>query len=57
VADLVNIGAGRAGTCTAAYFLTRFVDKVPYLHLDVAGTGGPGKEAWGVRTLRALVNP
>ena len=36
-ADIANIG-GRAGTITAACFLSRFADKYPWAHLDVAGT-------------------
>tara|TARA_B100000900_G_scaffold149886_1_gene127348 strand:+ start:4261 stop:5775 length:1515 start_codon:yes stop_codon:yes gene_type:complete len=36
-ADLANIG-GRAGTITAACFLSRFAEKYPWAHLDVAGT-------------------
>jgi leucyl aminopeptidase len=64
-ADMKNVGAGRhAGSITAAQFLQRFVDKTPWAHLDIAGTGmsapasdinvswGPG---WGVRLLDRLV--
>ena len=36
-ADIANIG-GRAGTITAACFLSRFTEKYPWAHLDVAGT-------------------
>ena len=36
-ADIANIG-GRAGTITAACFLSRFAEKYPWAHLDVAGT-------------------
>ena len=36
-ADMANIG-GRAGTITAACFLSRFAEKYPWAHLDVAGT-------------------
>ena len=42
-ADIANIG-GRAGTITAACFLSRFTKKYPWAHLDVAGTAhGSGK--------------
>ena len=36
-ADIANIG-GRAGTITAACFLSRFTESYPWAHLDVAGT-------------------
>lgn len=37
-ADLANIGGKWGGTITAACFLENFVDKTPWLHLDIAGT-------------------
>ena len=38
VADMKNMGVGRAaGTITAAAFLKNSVDKVPWVHLDIAG--------------------
>jgi leucyl aminopeptidase len=37
-ADISNTGGRPAGTITAACFLSRFVEKVPWAHLDVAGT-------------------
>ena len=38
VADMKNMGIGRAaGTITAAAFLKNSVDKVPWVHLDIAG--------------------
>lgn len=37
-ADLANIGGRYAGTITAACFLENFVDKTPWIHLDIAGT-------------------
>ena len=64
VADMKNIGGRHAGSITAAQFLQRFVNNVPWAHLDVAGTAmdgprnainqswGPG---WGVRLLNRLV--
>ena len=64
-ADIKNIGNGRAaGSITAAQFLQRFVNDVPWAHLDVAGTamGSPANEynqSWasgfGVRLLNQLV--
>ena len=43
-ADLQNIGPpGEAGTVTAGVFLEYFVNDVPWVHLDIAGT------AWGVK--------
>lgn len=40
VADICNIGSGkyRAGAITAGFFLQHFVDDVPWVHLDIAGT-------------------
>ena len=38
VADMKNIGGRNAGSITAAQFLQRFVNNVPWAHLDVAGT-------------------
>jgi len=37
-ADMQNIGAGTAGSVTAACFLARFTEKYKWAHLDVAGT-------------------
>ncbi|MCC6509875.1 MAG: leucyl aminopeptidase [Pirellulaceae bacterium] len=38
VADIKNVGDGRwGGATTAAKFLERFVDKKPWLHIDIAG--------------------
>ena len=37
-ADMKNIGMGGAGSITAAQFLQRFVNEVPWAHLDIAGT-------------------
>ena len=48
-ADIANIG-GRAGTITAACFLSRFTKDYSWAHLDVAGTahlGGAAKGASG----------
>jgi len=38
IADIRNVGGREAGTITAACFLSRFVDDVPWAHLDIAGT-------------------
>jgi leucyl aminopeptidase len=63
-ADMKNVGGRHGGSITAAQFLQRFVDKTPWAHLDIAGTGmgaqpsdinqswGPG---WGVRLLDRLI--
>src|SRR5215469_5647582 len=64
-ADVKNIGGGRAaGSITAAQFLQRFVNKVPWAHLDIAGmawsskdsaTAPKGATAFGVRLLDCFV--
>jgi len=64
-ADMKNIGTpGRAGSITAAQFLQRFTNGVPWAHLDIAGTAwtkadkGPvpkGATAFGVRLLDRFV--
>jgi len=50
-ADIANIGGPKAGTITAACFLSRFTKKYPWAHLDIAGTawtsGGKEKGATG----------
>jgi leucyl aminopeptidase len=37
VADMKNVGEQFGGAITAALFLKSFVDKTPWLHLDIAG--------------------
>jgi leucyl aminopeptidase len=38
IADIKNVGEGRwGGAITAAKFLEQFVDKTPWIHLDIAG--------------------
>lgn len=37
-ADIANIGGPRAGTITAACFLSRFTQKYKWAHLDIAGS-------------------
>jgi len=49
-ADIANIGGPKAGTITAACFLSRFTEKFQWAHLDIAGTawlGGGQKGATG----------
>jgi len=50
-ADIANIGGPKAGTVTAACFLSRFTKQYPWAHLDIAGTawisGGKEKGATG----------
>ena len=50
-ADIANIGGPKAGTITAACFLSRFTKQYPWAHLDIAGTawisGGKEKGATG----------
>jgi leucyl aminopeptidase len=65
IADMQNIGADReAGSITAAQFLKRFTNDVPWVHLDIAGTAWrkkptptcpKGATGYGVRLLDALV--
>jgi leucyl aminopeptidase len=63
-ADMKNTGGRWGGAITAAQLLQRFVDKTPWAHLDIAGTGmgSPQTEinkswasGWGVRLLDRLV--
>ncbi|MBS0535607.1 MAG: leucyl aminopeptidase [Proteobacteria bacterium] len=64
-ADMKNTGGSRyGGAITAAQFLQRFVDKTPWAHLDIAGTGMDSRQneinkswasGWGVRLLDRLV--
>ena len=63
-ADMKNTGGRNGGAITAAQFLQRFVDKTPWAHLDIAGTGmgSPQNDinkSWGsgfgVRLLDRLV--
>jgi leucyl aminopeptidase len=65
-ADVQNISSGGgAGSITAAQFLQRFVNKVPWAHLDIAGvtwstkgtaTAEPGGTGFGVRLLDRFVS-
>ncbi len=66
IADMKNMGPGRAGgSSTAAAYLKRFVDdKMPWAHLDIAGTAWAYKDTptcpkggsgYGVRLLDQFV--
>lgn len=64
VADVKNTGGRLAGSITAAQFLQRFVNSVPWAHLDIAGTAMDAPKTaisqgwangWGVRLLNRLV--
>jgi leucyl aminopeptidase len=48
--DLQNIGGPAAGVITAGLFLKNFVEKTPWVHLDIAGT------AWNVKGIDYLPN-
>ena len=46
IADMKNVGAGRwGGAISAAQFLQRFVKKVPWAHIDIAGMAWSTKDA------------
>jgi leucyl aminopeptidase len=64
-ADMKNTGGRHASAITAAQFLQRFVNDVPWAHLDIAGTGMAAvqteiNKSWGsgygVRLLDRLVS-
>ena len=38
IADMKNVGDRAGGSITAAQFLQRFVNDVPWAHIDIAGT-------------------
>ncbi len=64
--DLQNIGGPAGGVITAGLFLKNFVEEVPWVHLDIAGTAwdvkgidyipNSGATGVGVRLLIDLVN-
>jgi leucyl aminopeptidase len=66
VADVKNVGDGKAGTITAAAFLREFAgEEIPWVHLDIAGVAWAdadcghlrkGATAFGVRLLVDLAN-
>ncbi|PCI32714.1 MAG: leucyl aminopeptidase [Alphaproteobacteria bacterium] len=64
IADMKNIGGKYAGSITAAQFLQRFVNDVPWVHIDIAGTAWKtegsdvadrGATGYGVRLLDQFV--
>jgi leucyl aminopeptidase len=64
IADMKNVGGRPGGAITAAQFLQRFVQGVPWAHLDIAGTAWATKDsavipkgatAFGVRLLDRMV--
>jgi leucyl aminopeptidase len=63
IADMINSGGRPGGACTAALFLKEFVDDMPWVHLDIAGTAwaedakpwqSKGSTGVAVRTLAEL---
>ena len=65
IADVKNIGGPYGGAITAACFLGRFVDNVPWAHLDIAGkawsdaakpTVPKGGTGYGVRLLNRMID-
>jgi leucyl aminopeptidase len=65
IADMKNVGGRPAGSITAALFIQRFVNGVPWAHLDIASTAWKkpstvptipdGATGYGVRLLNRLV--
>lgn len=64
IADMKNVGGPGAGSISAAKFLERFVNKVPWAHLDIAAMVWPkegtdvnpkGASGFGVRLLDRMV--
>jgi leucyl aminopeptidase len=64
IADMKNVGDRAGGSVTAAQFLQRFVNDVPWAHIDIAGTAWSKKDgatcpkgatAFGVQLLNQLV--
>ena len=52
IADLKNSGGPFAGAITAGLFIREFVEDIPWLHLDIAGTALKDKES-GINSLGA----
>jgi leucyl aminopeptidase len=44
VADFKNVGTRAAGAIIGAIFLSKFVEKIPWVHLDIAGPASIEKE-------------
>jgi len=64
VADIKNVGGKWGGAITASAYLSNFVDKTPWAHLDIAGTAWDfteksyipkGPSGIGVRTFLNLI--
>ena len=65
IADMRNIGVRHGGSITAALFIKRFTNKLPWAHIDMAGTAlkpgstvptiPSGATGYGVRLLDQLV--
>ena len=64
IADIKNVGGSHGGAITAACFLSKFTEKYPWVHLDIAGTAWcekngaytqKGASGVGVRLLVQLV--
>ena len=64
IADVKNVAGRDAGSITAAQFLKRFTNKVPWAHIDIAGTAMASPKSdinrswasgWGVRLLDRFV--
>ncbi len=64
VADLKNTGGKGGSLLSSAYFLSEFAEKIPWVHLDIAGTAWGEKErpyipkgasGVGVRLLATLI--
>ncbi|MDB9313301.1 leucyl aminopeptidase [Spirulina sp. CS-785/01] len=62
IADMKNTGPRAGGSITAALFLKQFIEKTPWVHLDIAGTAWIDKDS-GVNSagatgfpVRTLVN-
>ncbi|WP_340647259.1 leucyl aminopeptidase [Phenylobacterium sp.] len=65
IADVKNTGGRAGGSITAALFIQRFVNDVPWAHLDIAGTAWKspspiptipeGATGFGVRLLNRMV--
>ena len=62
VADIKNTGSRGAGTIAGAKFLENFVDKTPWVHLDIAGVDMADKDkGWVTKgasgySVRTLIN-
>lgn len=64
IADMKNTGGKHGGACTAAEYLRHFTGRIPWAHLDIAGTAWDfteksyipkGPSGFGVRILLTLL--